>query len=50
MRIRAGASSWGAAMVLTRSPAASAVQGAIGPRATDRRRVPFAMGGHDGSR
>ena len=33
-----------------KSRAADVVQGAIGPRTTDCRRVPFAMGEHDGSR
>ena len=50
MRPNFGAGPWGATMARTRSPAASAAQGAAGPHTTDRRRVPFAMGGHDGSR
>ena len=38
------------ALLLHRILLADVVRGAVGPRATHRRRVPFAMGGHDGSR
>ena len=50
MRTRGGAAHRGVDMPLNRLLAADVAQGAIGPRTTDRRRVPFAMGGHDGSR
>ena len=48
MRTRGGAAHRGVAMLLNWPSAAAAAQRATGPRTTDRRRVPFAMGSTTG--
>ena len=50
MHFLAGVGSRDAVSAKVRPRAADAVQGTIGPRTADCRRVPFAVGGHDGSR